>query len=145
MRNALILAILSVAATPAFAQPGQSAGSDIERTLADPATVDRLAKSMQALSDAFLNLPVGEVQAAIEGRAATPQEKRLTVRDVGRRDNRNFDRDFQQQIANAKPMIEQSMKALALSLPGMIRSVEGMQQSLDRAIANMPDPTYPKR
>ncbi len=30
---------------------------------------------MQALSRAFLNLPVGEVQAAVEGRPPTPADK----------------------------------------------------------------------
>ena len=64
---------------------------------------------------------------------------------MARRDNPGFDRDFQRQIANARPMVEQSMKALSSALPGMISSVEQMQQSLDRAISNMPDPTYPKR
>lgn len=145
MRTGLIFISLLAIASPAAAQPAPSAVSEIQRTLTDPATVDRMAKSMQALSNAFLNLPVGEVQGAIEGGPATPQEKRMTVRDVGRRDNRDFDRDLQRQIANARPMVEQSMKALSSALPGMISGVEQMQQSLDRAIANMPDPTYPKR
>ena len=146
MRAVLILTSLLLTATPAWAQqPAQSPVSEIERTLSDPATMDRMTRSMQALSNAFLNMPVGELQAAIEGRSATAQEKRLTVRDVGRRDNRNFDRDFQQQMANARPMVEQGMKALSSALPGMISGVGQMQQSLERAISNMPDPTYPKR
>ena len=146
MRAVLILTSLLLTATPAWAQqPAQSPVSEIERTLSDPATMDRMTRSMQALSNAFLNMPVGELQAAIEGRSATAQEKRLTVRDVGRRDNRNFDRDFQRQMANARPMIEQGMKALSSALPGMISGVGQMQQSLERAISNMPDPTYPKR
>ena len=146
MRAVLILTSLLLTATPAWAQqPAQSPVSEIERTLSDPATMDRMTRSMQALSNAFLNMPVGELQAAIEGRSATAQEKRLTVRDVGRRDNRNFDRDFQRQMANARPMVEQGMKALSSALPGMISGVGQMQQSLERAISNMPDPTYPKR
>ena len=146
MRAVLILTSLLLTATPAWAQqPAQSPVSEIERTLSDPATMDRMTRSMQALSNAFLNMPVGELQAAMEGRSATAQEKRLTVRDVGRRDNRNFDRDFQRQMANARPMIEQGMKALSSALPGMISGVGQMQQSLERAISNMPDPTYPKR
>ena len=145
MRTSLIFTSLLAMASPAVAQPAPSAVSEIERTLTDPATVDCMARSMQALSNAFLNLPVGEVQAAVEGRQATPQEKKRTVRDMARRDNPGFDRDFQRQIANARPMVEQSMKALSSALPGMISGVEQMQQSLDRAISNMPDPTYPKR
>ena len=45
--------------------------------LTDPATGDKLANVMQAMSRAFLNLPVGEVQAAVEGRPPTPADKQL--------------------------------------------------------------------
>jgi hypothetical protein len=100
---------------------------------------------MQALSKAFLDLPVGDVQAALEGRQPTAAEKKLTVRDLSRRDNRDFDRDFQRQMAEAKPRIEQGMKALQQELPSILQSLQQAQQSLERAVANMPSPTYPKR
>ena len=145
MRSHLVLLMLLSTASPALAQSVPSPVSEIERALADPATADRMAQSMQALSNAFLNLPVGEVQAAIEGRQPTPQDRKRTVGDMARRDNPGFDRDFRRQIANAKPTIVQSMNALSSALPGMIRGVEQMQRSLKRATANMPDPTYPKR
>ena len=129
-------------ATPAIAQ---SPAPQVPPQLSDPAMADKLARSMQAMSKALLDLPVGEVQAAIDGREPTAAEKKLTVRDVGRRDNRNFDRDFQQQIANARPMIANSMKAISAALPALLQGFEQMQQSLDRATANLPSPAYPKR
>ena len=147
MRAALLLPLLMCGA-PALAQAAPAAAGDtaeIQRVLADPTMADRLADSIQVLSKSFMNLPVGELQAAIEGRKPTAQEKKLTVRDLGRRDNRNFDRDFQRQMANAKPMLEQSMKALSSALPAMMQGIQQMEQSLERATANMPDPTYPKR
>jgi hypothetical protein len=88
---------------------------------------------------------VGGVQAAIEGRKPTPREKKLTVRDLGRRDDPNFDRDIQRRIADAKPMIEASQKALADALPAVMKSLDEAGKALERAAANMPDPTYPKR
>ena len=100
---------------------------------------------MQALSKAFLDLPVGEVQAAVQGRAPTAAEKKLTVRDLGRRNDPNFERDLQRQIAQSGPMIRQSMKALSDSIPAMMKGLQDMQESIERAAANMPDPTYPKR
>jgi hypothetical protein len=133
----LLIAAPAAAQPPAPAQPPQ----DVQRALADPAMVDRLTNAMEALSDAFMNLPVGEVQAAIEGRRATPQERKLTVGDVARRDQV----DVRRQIAEAKPMIRQSMKAMSEALPAMMKSLDDMQQALDRAAANMPDPTYPRR
>ena len=52
---------------------------------------------------------------------------------------------MQQQIASVGPQIQRSVQAINRALPEMIKSVEGAQKALDRAIANMPDPTYPKR
>ena len=111
----------------------------------DPAVADRLANAVQTLSTSLLDLRVGGVEAAIEGREATPDEKRLTVRDLARRDDPDFDRKIEQQIAQAKPMIRQSMKALNEALPAMMQSLERARKSFERAMANMPDPTYPKR
>jgi hypothetical protein len=144
MRAKLLLLPLLMCAAPAFAQVAATA-DQLPLELTDPATADKLANAMQALSEAFLNLPVGEVQAAVEGRQPTVQEKKRTVRDLGRADNRNFDRDFQRQIANARPMVQQSIKALTSALPTMMQGIQSMEQSLERAVANMPDPTYPKR
>jgi hypothetical protein len=147
MRATLLIIPLMFAA-PAAAQtpaPRPQPPTDMQRVLNDPAMADRLANVMQALSQAFLNLPVGEVQAAVEGRPATPAERRLTVRDMGRRDDPNFDRNFQRQMSQARPMIEQSMKAMQTALPAMIHGMEEAGQAMDRAVQNMPRPDYPKR
>jgi hypothetical protein len=149
MRLSFALIPLLISAAPALAQePAEPApGSQIQvpSELTDPATANKLANAMQALSKAFLELPVGEVQAAIEGRKPTAAEKKLTLRDLERRSDPNFERDFRRQMADAKPKIEQSMKALADALPSMMQGLQRAQQSLERAAANMPDPTYPKR
>ena len=151
MRTRLFTIPLLLCATPALAQapaataPAAPDTAQVQRVLNDPAMADRLFRAMQAMSKSFMNLPVGEVQAAVEGRAPTAAERRMTVRDIGRRDNRNFDRDIQQQMANARPMIEQSMKALAGALPAMMQGLQQAGGALERATANLPDPTYPKR
>ena len=106
---------------------------------------DRLADTMQSLSKALLGLPIGEVQAAVEGREPTPADRKLTVRDLGRRDDPNFDRDFRQQIAQARPMMERGMKALNSALPAIEKALDDAGSAIDRATANLPDPTYPRR
>ena len=154
MRKYLFLLPL-LCSTPALAQRQAPAAQapqapvqapqEVQHVLSDPATIDRMANTMQALSKAFLELPVGEVQAAMEGRQPTRAERKMTVRDLGRRDDKQFDRHVQEQIAGARPMIEQSMKAMAAALPAMMKSMEEAGNAMERAIANMPDPTYPKR
>ena len=81
MRITLVLLPLALTGAPAFAQAAAPAAPaqpvvQIPPVLADPATADRLADTMQSLSSALLNLPVGEVQAAIEGRKATAADRR---------------------------------------------------------------------
>ena len=102
---------------------------------------------MQVLSKALLDLRVGEMQAALEGRKASAAEKTLTVRDLSRRGDPDFDRKLQERIANTGPMIDRSMKAMNEALPSIMQSVdEGRgSRSIERRTANMPDPTYPKR
>jgi hypothetical protein len=100
---------------------------------------------MQSLTDSLLDLRVGEVRAAVEGRAATPAEKTLTVRELGRREDPHFDRDVRERIAHARPVIERGMKAMVTALPAIEKAVEDAGRAIDRAAANMPDPTYPKR
>ena len=148
MRTKLIILPLLFSATPALAQspaPAQPDTAQIQSVLADPAMADKLTNVMQSMSDAFLNLPAGEIQAAVEGRKPTAAEKRMTVRDVARKDDPNFDRNFRQQIAQAKPMIQQSMKALSTALPAMMQGLQQASKAIERAAANMPDPTYPRR
>ena len=146
MRRYLLAIPLALIAAPLAAQPAaQPEQIQIPRELTDPAMADKLANMLQALSKAFLNLPVGEVQAAVEGRQPTAAERRLTVRDMGRRDDPNFDRNFERQIAQSKPMIEQSMKAFSEALPAMTRALSEAARHMERATANMPQPDYPRR
>jgi ABC-type Fe3+ transport system permease subunit len=142
MRLMFISAPLFLCATSAFAQPP---AQQVPPQLTDPAFAEKLANTAQALSKAFLDLPVGEIRAAVEGREPNAADRKLTVRDLGRRDDPNFERNLRRQMAQAKPMIQQSMKALADALPSMMQGLEQAQKSLERAAANMPDPTYPKQ
>lgn len=141
MRNILILFPLLFCASPAFAQQSPQ----LPPELTDPAAIQRLTGTMQALSHALLDVRIGGVEAALQGREASPQEKRETVGDIARRNDPAFERHMQQQIESVGPQIQRSVQAINRALPEMIRSVEGAQKALDRAIANMPDPTYPKR
>jgi|SRR5512146_339323 hypothetical protein len=141
MRKSLIILPLLLASTPALADPAPQLPAE----LTDPATVQRLTNSMQALSSAFLNMRVGEVTAALEGRPATPEERNLTVGDLARRDDPDFDRHFHDQIANVGPTMQRSIQAMNKAMPEIARDLKDVRRSLERAIANMPDPNYPKR
>jgi hypothetical protein len=146
MRSGLVLLSFALCADPALGQPAPpsppaAVPPEVQQALTDPATADRLAATAQALSKAFLDLPVGEVQAAIEGRRPTSADRHRTVRS----ETGLSDRDIRAQIAAARPLVQQSMRALNDALPRVMDSMEQARQSIERAIANMPDPNYPRR
>jgi hypothetical protein len=151
MRVSPLLASLSLFSAPAIAQsapPGAPLVHEpiqLPPELADPATADKLAGAAEQLSRALLDMKVGGIQSALEGRRPTPAERNLTVRDLARRDDPNIDRHIQQQIAQAKPRLEQAIRALNEALPEVTQDLDSAHKALERAIANMPDPNYPNR
>ena len=141
MRKTLIILPLLLSASPALAQEAPV----LPRELTDPAAQMRLAMKLQGIANALLNVRVGDVGAALEGREATPAERNQTIGDVVRRKNPNFDRDLARDVATYGPKLQHSMQALNKALPRVMRDVADAQRSLDRAISNLPDPTYPRR
>ena len=132
---------LLVLATPAAAAPD---ASGLEQALRDPATTERLDRSLSALTDALLDLKVGGVKAALEGRKASPTEQSLTVRDLERSEGRDPEA-IRRQVREAGPALAKGMNALADAIPAMTRAMGDIEKAIERAAANMPDPTYPKR
>jgi hypothetical protein len=141
MRKILILVPLLLTASPAFAQPVPQ----LPPELTDPATVHQLAGALDQLSRALMNIRVGEARAALEGRDATPRERNMTVGDYARRNDPNFDRNLHQQIASVEPQVQRGVQAANRAIPAINQALGDAQRAFDRALANMPDPTYPRR
>ena len=139
MRALLFALPLILVATPAMAAPRDRT---IPPELSDPAIADSLTRALVPLSKALMDLPIGELEAAIEGRPATEADRRKRVRDEIGPDG---ERQLTEQVARAGPQMRAIQKALVASLPALMSSLEGVERELERAVANMPDPTYPKR
>lgn len=144
MRKTLIILPLLLVATPAFAQEDPPA-IQLPRELTDPATQMRMVARLQSISGALLNVRVGDLAAALEGREPTSAERNVTVGDLVRRKDPNFDRDVAREVATVGPKLQHSMQTLSRTLPRVMRDVADAQKSIDRAVANLPDPTYPRR
>lgn len=144
MRLALIALPLAVMASPALAQtapPATAESIQLPPELTDPKWADRLTDAMAAMSKVFLELPVGEVEAAIEGRQPTAADKRRTVRT----ETRMSEREIRQQIEETRPAMKAGMNALAAALPAMMKGMSDAQREFERAMANVPRPDYPRR
>jgi hypothetical protein len=109
--------------------------------MTDPRLADRVTNTMSAMSKAFLNLPVGEIEAAMEGRPPTYADRRRTVRTETGMNERKLER----KIDEARPMIEGSQRAMATALPAIMQNLTQAAHELERAMANVPRPDYPRR
>jgi hypothetical protein len=148
MRLQLALLPIALLASPVAAQapaPAPTESIQIPPELTDPATMARVGDTVGALSHAIMNMPVGEVQAAIEGRPATPADHNRTLRDVAGNGDPNFEQNLQRQIAQSQVTMQASMKAMVAAMPAISRAVSEAAQEIERAAANIPSPVYPKR
>lgn len=142
----LFLAIpLALAATPALAAPHHNQVPQLPRQLTDPAMADQMGRTAGALTRAFMNLPVGEIQAAIEGRPATGADRRRTVRDLAGRNDPYLDQRIERQATQSGAAIQAGARAMASALPAILDAIDGAADQIDRATANLPDPSYPRR
>ena len=146
MRALLIALPLMLAAAPAAAaaqSPPPGPGPEVERMLNDPAMADTLGRVVGVLTRSLMNLPVGEMEAAIEGRPVTPADRARTVRDsVGDPD---LERRVAAEAAQSGRTMQAAGKAMMSSLPAIMGALGQAQEAIERAVANMPDPTYPRR
>ena len=143
MRSLLILPLLMIAAPAVAQQPAPREPIVIPPQLTSPETAKKLGKMAGVLSKSLMNLPAGEIEAIAEGREPSAADKRRTVRDMA--GSAGEARDIERELANAGPVIEQSMKRLTAVLPVLMRSLEGLGEELEKATANMPQPGYPNR
>lgn len=143
-----LLVIALGAAAPALAQPVRTssarppAGGPVQLPpeIASGELVDRLQPVVRALSHALLDLPVGEVQAAVEGRPATPRDRNRRVRDVASVDERAVDRGI---AANGEALRSGAQSAVR-ALPVIQRALNEAGDKVARAIDNLPSPAYPR-
>ncbi|MGZ2412135.1 hypothetical protein ACUXST_001556 [Sphingomonas sp. F9_3S_D5_B_2] len=143
MRASILVLPLLLVAAPVRAQPLPPL--EPQSMHIPPAAADRVADALDAVTDALLDLPVGRLQAAVEGRPPSPADRHVTVRDIERRNDPDFDRKLHRHIADARPLVRQSIRAVDDALPEMMHGLQQASRALERATANLPDPTYPKR
>ena len=140
MRAFLIALPLALCATPTMAAPESI--PQIPRELSDPAMADKLTRMLGPLMKAMMELPIGEIEAAIAGREPTAADKSRRVRDQLGPDGQ---KELEANIARAGPQMQAMQKALVASLPALMGALSGVEKELEKATANLPDPTYPKR
>ncbi|MCL6742049.1 hypothetical protein LZ518_13010 [Sphingomonas sp. RB56-2] len=140
MRTIWIALPLMLAATPAAAAPKDI---QVPREFSDPAMADKLGKMAGILTRALMDMPVGEVEAAVQGREPTTADRAKRVRDeIG---GPQAERQVEAQVAQSGRQMQAVGQALVESLPSLMSALGDLESRMERVTANIPDPTYPKR
>jgi len=139
MRVIVVLIPALLAASPALAAPPPV----LPQVLTDPAMADQLARVAGAVTRSLMNVPVGELEAAIEGRPASRADRARTVGDsIG---DPYIEQRIAEQAAASGRTMQAASQALAASLPAIMQAIDGARDQIERAVGNLPDPTYPRR
>ena len=134
-------------AVPPMPVPPPVTAPILPPVLTDPAMADQVGTIAGVLTRSLMNLPVGEVEAAIEGRVPTRADRQRTVRDsIG---DPYLDQRIAAEAAASGRTIQvvgqAAGRALAAALPSILQAVEGARGEVERAIGNLPSPAYPRR
>lgn len=141
--RALLLALpLVFLSVPAAAAPAEANAISIPPELGDPAVADKLTRALVPLSRALMNMPIGELEAALAGREPTDADRTKRLSDeIGPEGQK----ELEASIAAAGPKMQAMQKAMVASLPAIMSALGDVGKQLEQATANLPDPTYPRR
>ena len=142
--RALFLIPLVAAASPALAQVAP-VPPQLPPQMMDPALPAQLGRMAGALTHAFMNLPVGELEAAIQGRPATAADHRKTVGSETGRDNPYAAQDIQRDVASSAGAVQSSAQAMQRAMPAIQQALGQAVAAIERETANLPNPNYPRR
>lgn len=128
-------------ATPASAQEvdheavteqfEQSVRADLGRILDDPDLPEKAARSTEALVAVLETLPIGNIEAAIDGREPTDADRVRTLGDVIDVDGREIGGELAMAIAENRPRIEAGIDAAVVTLPALLAAAETLRGELE--------------
>ena len=141
MRAIWIALPLLLAPVPVLAAPKDA--PQLPREFSDPAMADKLGKMAGVLTRALMDMPIGEVEAAVQGREPTTADRAKRVRDeIG---GPQAERQVEAQVAQSGRQMQAMGQVLVESLPSLMSALGDLESRMERVTANIPDPTYPRR
>ena len=141
MRKILIplaaLGGIALVALPLTAQPRE------ERALRGGAEAVRQAAPMVDRSvDAALELDIGPLLDALE--PWSPRGRRMTLRELGRRDDPDFDRRLRASLHRGSARAAATLDAMAVAAPSIRRSLREMEAAIAGAMVEARRPLPPE-
>lgn len=156
MRKFLMAMTALAAATPAIAQqplpepihgPGAAPLPDprdeeLRRSIPHPREIEAMGEVVDRTVGAVLDVPVGPLREAIEGRRLSRREREETLGDHARRDDPYFRERMRDQIAVASIAVGVLAEQMAVMAPVFRRTLEDIERRVADAARGYPPRDY---
>lgn len=163
MRNLLIAAGIAALAAPAPAQPQAlpEAGplpeavvppapldprdEEIVAAVPDAGEIQEMGEVAARATDAILDVPIGPLREAIEGRRLDPRERQETLGDHAAKDDPYFRERMRDQIAVASVAMGALAERMAVLTPVLRDTIEDAARRVEDAARGLPPYDYDPR
>jgi hypothetical protein len=137
MRAFLIpLGAIALVATPAPAQPREE-----QALRGGAAAVRQAAPMLDRSADAALELDIGPILDAL--RPWSPRGRHMTLRELARRDDPDFDRKLRRSIYRGSARAAATLDAMATAAPALRQSLRQMEAAIAGAMSEARQPLPP--
>lgn len=142
MRNVLIAAA-ALAGAPAWAAQPAAPGpnprdEEMRQALPDPAEMKAMGEVAARAMDAMMDVPIGPLREAVEGRKLSPRERAETIGDQARREDPYFRERMRDQIGLATVAMGTLAEQMATIAPVLRRTLEEVEQRFEEAMRTAP-------
>ena len=160
MRKFLIAAAALGAAAPAIAQqpastPGNQAATtaprpdprdeELRRNMPDPAELKAMGDVAARAMEAMMDVPIGPLREAVEGRKLSRKEREETLGDVARRDDRQFKERMRGQMGVASIAMAALMEQMVTIAPVLRNTLEDVSRRVEDAARAAPQRPYERK
>ena len=161
MRKILMAAAALAIAGPAAAQQQQQQApkaqsgvvaplpdprdEELRRSLPDPRELQAIGDTATRAIDAMMNVPIGPLREAVEGRKLSRKEREETLGDHARKDDPNLPERMRGQMGLATAALGALTEQMAVMAPVLRRTLEDAQRRVEEAARGAPPRNYDRR
>lgn len=146
MRRFLIASAALAAAAPALAAqpaappvlPADPRDAEIRAAMPDPAEMKAMGEAAARAVDAMMEVPIGPLREAVEGRKLSARERSETIGDRAVRDDPHFRDRMNAGIASASVAMAALAEQMVTIAPVLRRTLDDVAQRMEEAIRTAP-------
>jgi len=118
---------------------------ELRRSLPDPRELKELGETATRAVDALMNVPIGPLREAVEGRKLSPKERQETLGDHARKDDPYIRERMRDQMGVATVTLGVLAEQMAVMTPVLRRTLEEAQRRVEEAARGTPPRNYDRR